>query len=57
MMHGEYGVENVCLSTLALVGSNGVHTKITSPLTPEETEKMQLSARKLREIINGLEIG
>ena len=56
MMHGEYGVEDVCLSTLALVGSDGVHTKITSPLTPEETEKMQLSAQKLKEIINGLEI-
>ena len=56
MMHGEYGVEDVCLSTLALVGSDGVHTKITSPLTPEETEKMHLSAQKLREIIDGLEI-
>ena len=56
MMHGEYGVEDVCLSTLALVGSNGVHTKITSPLTPEETDKMRLSAQKLKEIIDGLEI-
>ena len=56
MMHGEYGVDDVCLSTLALVGSDGVHTKITSPLTPEETEKMHASAAKLREIIDGLEI-
>ena len=56
MMHGEYGVEDVCLSTLALVGSDGVHTKIISPLTPEETEKMQHSANTLRQIINGLEI-
>jgi L-lactate dehydrogenase len=56
MMHGEYGVEDVCLSTLALVGSDGVHTKIISPLTPEETEKMHLSAQKLKEIISGLEI-
>ena len=56
MMHGEYGVEDVCLSTLALVGSDGVHTEITSPLTPEETEKMHLSAQKLKEIIDGLEI-
>lgn len=56
MMHGEYGVDDVCLSTLALVGSDGVHTKITSPLTPEETAKMQFSASKLKEIINGLDI-
>ncbi len=54
MMHGEYGVDDVCLSTLALVGSNGVHTKIISPLTDEEQAKMQLSAQKLREIIDGL---
>ncbi len=54
MMHGEYGVDDVCLSTLALVGSNGVHTKIISPLTPEEQAKMQYSAQKLREIIDGL---
>ena len=56
MMHGEYGVEDVCLSTLALVGNDGVHTKITSPLTEEETAKMQLSAKKLRDIIDGLVI-
>ena len=56
MMHGEYGVDDVCLSALALVGSDGVQTKITTPLTPEETQKMQASAQKLREIIDGLEI-
>ena len=41
MMHGEYGLEDVCLSILTLVGSDGVHAKITSPLTPEEREKLQ----------------
>ncbi len=56
MMHGEYGVDDVCLSTLALVDSKGVKTKIISPLTPEETLKMQNSAAKLKEIINGLVI-
>lgn len=56
MMHGEYGVDDVCLSTLALVGSNGVHAKITSPLTEEETAKMQQSANALRTIIDGLNI-
>lgn len=56
MMHGEYGVEDVCLSTLALVGKNGLHTKIVTPLNEEETRKMQASAKKLREIIDGLDI-
>ena len=56
MMHGEYGVEDVCLSTLALVGKNGVQAKVHTPLTEEETAKMQNSAAKLREIIDGLVI-
>lgn len=56
MMHGEYGVEDVCLSTLHLVGNRGVHAKIITPLTDEETAKMQNSARVLKEIIAGLEI-
>lgn len=54
MMHGEYGVEDVCLSGLSLVGHNGIHTKIVAPLAPDETEKMQASAAKLREIIDSL---
>ena len=52
MMHGEYGVEDVCLSTLVLVDRTGVRGKITSPLTEEETAKMQLSAQKLRSVID-----
>lgn len=55
MMHGEYGVDDVCMSGLSLVGRNGIHTKIVAPLSHEETEKMQASAAKLREIIDGLE--
>lgn len=56
MMHGEYGVDDVCLSTLTLVGKNGVQAKIFTPLTEEENVKMQNSAAKLREIIEGLVI-
>ncbi len=52
MMHGEYGVEDVCLSMLVLVDRTGVRGKIMSPLTEEETAKMQLSAQKLRSVID-----
>ena len=52
MMHGEYGVEDVCLSTLVLVDRNGVRGKILNPLTEEETAKMQISAQKLRSVID-----
>lgn len=56
MMHGEYGVDDVCLSTLALVGNDGVRGKITNPLTDEEVAKIQNSAQRLKEVIAGLDI-
>lgn len=56
MMHGEYGLEDVCLSTLALVGRDGVHDKIVTPLREDELVKIQKSAEKLKEIIRGLDI-
>ena len=52
LMHGEYGVDDVCLSTLTLVDRSGVRGKILTPLTPEETEKFQASAAKLRSVID-----
>ena len=55
MMHGEYGVEDVCLSTLCLVDRTGVRGKILTPLTAEETEKFQKSAAKLREVIDQIQ--
>ena len=56
MMHGEYGVEDVCLSTLCIVDRNGVRGKIASPLTQSEIAKLQASANKLKEVINQIEI-
>ena len=56
MMHGEYGVEDVCLSTLNIVGRNGLRGKILSPLTEEEIGLLHNSANCLKEIINGLDI-
>ena len=55
MMHGEYGVEDVCLSTLVLVDRSGVRGKIMNPLTEEELGKMRTSAEKLRSVIDQVE--
>jgi L-lactate dehydrogenase len=52
MMHGEYGVDDVCLSTLTLVDRSGVRGKILNPLTEEEIGKLRNSAEKLKEVIN-----
>ena len=56
MMHGEYGVEDVCLSTLALVDRTGVRGKILNKLTDEEVAKLQASAEKLKFVINQVKI-
>ena len=55
MMNGEYGVNDVCLSTLALVDNTGVRGKIPNPLTEEEIAKLQASAEKLKAVINQIE--
>ena len=49
-------MDDVCLSTLNLVGKKGIQQKIVSPLTDAEVAKLQASAAKLKEIISGLEI-
>ncbi|MBS6710793.1 MAG: L-lactate dehydrogenase [Ruminococcus sp.] len=51
MMHGEYGIEDVCLSTLTLVGPNGVQGKVPMRMTKTEIEQLKKSADTLKEII------
>lgn len=56
MMHGEYGVEDVCLSTLTLVGPNGIQGKVEVPMTDEEVEKLHASANALKAVIAQIEL-
>ena len=56
MMHGEYGIDDVCLSTLNIVGHEGLRGKILSPLTDEETALLQKSANSLKDVIRNLTI-
>ncbi len=56
MMHGEYGIEDVCLSTLTLVGPRGVHGKIPMNLTDDEIAKLRKSADALKAVINSIKI-
>ena len=51
MMHGEYGVEDVCLSTLTLVGPKGISGKIPMKMNKEETKQLQASAEALKSVI------
>ncbi len=56
MMHGEYGIHDVCLSTLTLVGPDGVQGKIPMRLTDEEVAKLQHSANALKEVISQIKL-
>ncbi len=56
MMHGEYGIEDVCLSVLSLVGPKGLEGKLEVPLTGEEIEKLRKSADALKAVISQIEI-
>lgn len=56
MMHGEYGLNDVCLSVLNLVGSGGVRAKVLAPLTDEEIAKLHKSAETLKDVIRNLNI-
>ena len=56
MMHGEYGIDDVCLSTLNMVGNHGLRGKVNVPLTDSEIAKLRTSADTLKDVISNLEI-
>ena len=56
VMHGEYGIEDVAISTLTLVGPNGVQGKVPLKLTDEEVAKLQKSANSLKEVLSQIEL-
>ena len=56
MMHGEYGIEDVVLSMPAIVGKNGLETKVPIALNETEQQKLKESAQTLKNILEGLDI-
>ena len=56
MLHGEYGVDDVCLSIPTIIGHGGVHGKMLMPLTDEEIAKLHKSAESLKAIIRSVDI-
>ena len=53
---GEYGISDVCLSSLSLVDSKGVRSIITQTLADEEIKKLHESAEALKAVIKGANI-
>ena len=56
MMHGEYGIDDVCLSTMTIIGPDGIKGKVPAKLTYDEISKLQHSANALKEVIKNLDI-
>ena len=55
MLHGEYGIDDVCLSLLNIVGKEGAHSKVILPLTDSEVASLRKSAESLKAVINSIE--
>ena len=53
---GEYGIKDVCLSSLSLVDHTGVRSIITQKLTDEELGKLHASAEALKAVIKGVNL-
>jgi L-lactate dehydrogenase len=56
MLHGEYGIEDVCLSLQAFVSEDGVAGRLIPKMTDEEVEQLKASAAALKEVIASVEI-
>lgn len=56
MLHGEYGIDDVCISIPTLVGPYGVKGKVPVPLTDYEIEKLRNSANVLKDVISHIKL-
>ena len=56
LMNGEFGLENICLSIPTVVGKNGVEKVVDIYLNNEENEKLQASAKALKEVLESLDL-
>ncbi|WP_308540102.1 L-lactate dehydrogenase [uncultured Murdochiella sp.] len=50
MMHGEYGIEGICLSMPVIVGEEGVSVHVPLVLNEEERESLLASAKALKDV-------
>ncbi len=56
MLHGEYGISDVVLSLPAVVGKNGVETKVPISLSESECKHLMKSAETLKGVIAELDL-
>ena len=55
-MNGEYGLKDVALSVMSVVGAEGIKGNICAKLTDEEMVKLNHSADVLKDVIRQITI-
>ena len=56
MLDGEYGVSDICLSTLNVIGRKGVTRKIILPLCDDDAARLGNSAEILKKTVRSLDL-
>lgn len=56
MLDGDYGIDDVCLSLINIIGEGGVRGRVLPQLTDEETAMLHKSADSLRNVIGSIKI-
>ena len=56
MLHGEYGIDDVCLSIPFIFGPDGICGNVLPAMTEQELEKLQHSADVLKGVIKQVNI-
>ena len=51
LTHGEYGIDDICLSLPAIVSANGVEKIVPISLNEEEMQKLKESAEALHKVV------
>ena len=55
LINDRYGINDVCLSMPCVIGSDGIVREVSPKLTDSEVEKLQNSAKALRNVIDQIE--
>ena len=56
LLHGQYGIRDVCLSLPVVLGHGGVRMTVEIPIAPQEQEALERSARVLRQALDRLHL-
>lgn len=56
LMQGEFGLNDLCLSIPTVIGQNGVEKVVDIYLNNDENDKLQSSAKALKEVLDDLDL-